>query len=375
MPAPHVYVHVPFCGRRCAYCDFAITVRADTPVDAYVAGVSAELELRFPRADHAPWAAETLYFGGGTPSRLGGAGVAQLMETIRDRIELLPDAEVTLEANPEDVTREAAIAWSDAGINRLSIGSQSFDDSVLRWMHRTHDADAIHRAVAHARDAGITNLSLDLIFALPDEIERDWERDVAMAVALEPAHLSLYGLTVEPFTPLGRWRDRGLVTDTPDERYEREFLHAHAALTAAGFEHYEVSNYGAPGFHARHNSAYWTGDAYAGLGPSAHEFGGAERRWNVRSYADWLRRVNAATDPREDHEVLTAANVAAEAVYLGLRSRAGLPLHGAEFSYVAPWLEAGWGAIHDNTCLTLTPSGWLRLDALAAALTAFRSRL
>lgn len=367
----HVYVHVPFCARRCSYCDFSIAVRANVPVDEFVAAVERELDVRFPGDE--PWAADTLYFGGGTPSRLGGAGLATLIDRLRRRITLAPDAEVTVEANPEDITRNAVAAWRDAGVNRLSIGSQSFDDAVLRWMHRTHDAAAIERAVAAARAAGIDNLSLDLIFALPPEVTRSWERDLSRAVALEPAHLSLYGLTVEPMTPLGRWRERGTVTEAPEERYEREFLLAHEVLAEAGLEHYEVSNYGRPARHSRHNSAYWTGVAYAGLGPSAHEFDGAVRRWNAAAYAEWRRRVAAGEDPVAGSERLTAENRVAEAVYLGLRTGAGLPLSDAELPYVQRWIAAGWGSVDADGRLALTPAGWLRLDALAADLTAFRS--
>ena len=368
----HVYVHVPFCARRCAYCDFAIAVRRQVPVDEYVSGIETELQIRFPSSE--PWVAESLYFGGGTPSRLGAAGVARLVEVLRDRILLAPEAEVTLEANPDDVDLESVRQWRDAGVNRLSIGSQSFDDDVLRWMHRTHDSAAIGRAVEAARAGGIDNYSLDLIFALPPEVERSWERDVSEAVALAPSHLSLYGLTVEPATPLARWRDRGSASEAPEERYELEFLHAHDVLGAAGFDHYEVSNFGRSGRRARHNSVYWSGAAYVGLGPSAHEFDGATRRWNVSQYAEWQRRVAQRQDPIEARERLDDANRVAERVYLGLRTDTGLYLHGSEMSRVQPWIRAGWGRLTDDGRLTLTPLGWLRLDPLAADLTAARSR-
>src|SRR5687767_5391408 len=163
----HVYVHVPFCARRCAYCDFAIAVRSRVPVDEYVAALAGELALRFgPSGEREPWPVDTLYFGGGTPSRLGGEGLARADDAVRRYVALAPGAEVTAEANPEDVTPEAVSAWVAAGINRLSLGSQSFDPAVLRWMHRTHDARQIEDAVAAARAGGIANLSLDLIFAL-----------------------------------------------------------------------------------------------------------------------------------------------------------------------------------------------------------------
>ena len=189
----HLYAHVPFCARRCSYCDFSIAVRRNVPVAEYVHAVAAELAHRDAAATCAPLT--TLYLGGGTPSRLGADGVAQLLNAMREHITLAPDAEVTLEANPEDITAEAVAAWRVSGINRLSIGIQSFDDRVLRWMHRVHDASSAQRAVAIARDGGLEHFSLDLIFAVPDSLERDWTRDVDLMLALTPDHLSLYGLT------------------------------------------------------------------------------------------------------------------------------------------------------------------------------------
>jgi oxygen-independent coproporphyrinogen-3 oxidase len=354
------------------YCDFAIAVRRVVPADDYVSAVERELSIRFPETG--AWPVETLYFGGGTPSRLGGEGVARLLEVVQRRISIEPAAEITLEANPEDVTLEAARQWRAAGINRLSLGTQSFHDAVLRWMHRTHDNRAVAAAVENARVAGIDDLSLDLIFALPNEIERDWEADVAAALALQPTHLSLYGLTTEPATPLGRWRDRGIVTEAREDSYEREFLYADRALSAAGFEHYEVSNFALPGHRAKHNSMYWRAKPYAGFGPGAHEFDGATRRWNVDAYVEWARRLGKLTDPIEGSELLDDASRDAERVYLGLRTSDGLRLSGAELVRTQAWIEAGWGTITDSDLLELTPLGWLRLDSLAADLTVVRSR-
>ena len=367
----HVYVHVPFCGRRCAYCDFAIAVRRTVPTQEYAEALARELALRFPPGE---WEADTLYLGGGTPSRLGGAGVSNALNVLRQRVTLSANAEVTIEANPEDVTPAAVEAWECAGVNRLSIGAQSFDDRVLAWMHRTHDAASIDRAVAAARAAGIENVSLDLIFALPEGMSRSWASDVSRALALGPSHVSLYGLTIEPMTPLGRWYDRGEVVSSPDERYEREFLDAHAAMSRAGFEHYEVSNFALPGRRSRHNMAYWSGSRYAGLGPSAHEFDGVNRRWNSPAYAAWVAKLASGADPMEGGEHLTAENRVAEEVYLGLRTAGGLAVTGLEIARVAPWVEAGWAVMGDDSQLKLTPLGWLRLDALAADLTLVRSR-
>jgi oxygen-independent coproporphyrinogen-3 oxidase len=368
----HVYVHVPFCARRCAYCDFSIAVRKVVPVSEYVDALGRELAIRWQ--DRKPWVADTLYFGGGTPSRLGADGIERAIVTLRDYIDLDVGAEVTIEANPEDVTADGVAAWRTAGVNRLSIGAQSFDDDVLRWMHRTHDAAAIGRAVDAARRGGIDNISLDLIFALPDTVGRVWERDIAKAIELEPSHVSLYGLTVEPHTPFGRQQSRGELAEAPDERYEREFLFAHEVMSAAGLEHYEVSNFGRPGMRSRHNSSYWTGAPYLGLGPSAHEFDGMVRRWNKSAYVDWLRALGADRDPIEQSELLTDENKSAERAYLGLRTSSGLVLSDAEVARTKPWVDAGWGYLADEKRLRLTPLGWLRLDALAADLTLFGSR-
>jgi oxygen-independent coproporphyrinogen-3 oxidase len=372
VPPRHVYVHVPFCARRCAYCDFSIAVRREVPVDEYLAALEAELALRF--ADAAPPEVDSIYFGGGTPSRLGGEGLARAVALVRRFFVPTPGAEITVEANPEDLDVRAAAAWVAAGVNRLSLGSQTFDDGVLAWMHRTHDAAAIGAAVKAAREAGLRDLSLDLIFALPAHLARDFQADVERLLALEPDHVSLYGLTVEPRTPLGRWVEAGTAIEQPDEGYERDFLTAHDTLTAAGFEHYEVSNYARPGRRARHNSAYWAMVPYVGLGPAAHGFDGEERRWNARAYAAWRDQAMASHDPVEGRERLTAGNRTAEAVYLGLRSSAGLALETRDHPVVLPWVAAGWGEIGADGRLRCTALGWLRLDSLAAALTHHRSR-
>lgn len=389
MQPRHLYVHVPFCARRCTYCDFAIAVRRIVPVDEYLAALDAELRLRW--SDAGGWTLDTLYFGGGTPSRLGGAGIARAIESVRRAATLAPGAEVTIEANPEDVSPATAAAWREAGVNRVSLGVQSFDNPTLRWMHRVHDAERAERAVHELRDAGITNLSIDLIFALPDEVAtRSWERDLARAVALEPPHVSLYGLTVEPHTPLGKSLAVGGITEAGEDRYERDFLAAHEAMTAAGLEHYEVSNFGRPGLHSRHNAAYWRSVPYAGLGPGAHELrvedGRMVRRWNDDVYVRWERAIAAGRDPIAGEETLTAENRIAEEVYLGLRTSAGLVIRDEERERVNAWVDAGWGklgsetkdeprgAMESDLVFRPSPLGWLRLDALAADLTAFRSR-
>jgi oxygen-independent coproporphyrinogen III oxidase len=388
----HLYVHVPFCARRCSYCDFSIAVRKQTPVDEYVSALRTELQLvgsdRLPAtgtrtSDGLPTEGtgsskpvhlasdrlDTLYLGGGTPSRLGGPGIARVLDAVREHAPLGADAEVTIEANPDDVSDIAVRQWAAAGVNRISLGAQSFDDSVLEWMHRTHDSHQIADAVQTIRRTGIENISLDLIFALPSHLNRDWSRDIDCALALRPSHISLYGLTVESHTPIARWADRGMVVEGSEAQYEEEFLEAHEAMSAAGFEHYEVSNFALPGGRSRHNSAYWSGAPYLGVGPSAHSFDGSVRRWNVAAYSEWLRRMSAGLTPTAGEETLTPENREAERVYLGLRTSAGLKIENSELARLDPWRKAGW-AVTENDRIRLTAAGWLRLDSLAAKIVA-----
>jgi oxygen-independent coproporphyrinogen-3 oxidase len=369
--ARHVYVHVPFCARRCSYCDFAIAVRRTVPVDEYIDALDREIRIRA-----GTWRAssmDTIYLGGGTPSRLGPGGVQRVLELVRSHFRQSPGAEVTVEANPEDVSPEAATRWREAGVTRVSLGIQSFSDDVLRWMHRTHDASQARQAASILTASGFDDWSLDLIFALPPEIERSWADDLTQAIDLGSSHISCYGLTVEPHTPLVRWRDRGQVHEADDERYEAEFLEADRLLTSAGFEHYEVSNYGRRNRRAVHNSAYWQRVSYVGFGPSAHSFSGAGRRWNAREYVAWRDLLLAGRDPVEGTEELDPAAVAIEEAYLGLRTLEGLPINPKNASDFGLWSDRGWAVMVDHRG-RLTPTGWLRLDSLVAALTDVRSR-
>jgi oxygen-independent coproporphyrinogen-3 oxidase len=365
----HVYLHVPFCARRCSYCDFAIAVRRVVPSTAYVEAVLAEWAGR--QADPA-WSeagdVRSVYFGGGTPSRLDPSGIGRLLDGIASARTLAAGAEVTLEANPDDVTPAAAAAWRDAGVSRVSLGVQSFDAGVLRWMHRTHSAEQVAPAVDILRAAGVEDLSLDLIFGLPAALARDWDRDLAAAFALAPDHLSLYGLTVEHHTPLGRWTARGEVVPVDEERYAAEYLAAGRALAAEGFDHYEVSNAAREGHRARHNSAYWRRAAFLGLGPSAHSGFGRTRRWNIREWAAYEHAITDGRDPVAGTEQLSDEAVALEEVYLGLRTSDGLPAGRLDAGMARAWTEAGW-AERTERRIRLTLEGWLRLDALVGSAT------
>src|SRR5467141_5098485 len=371
----HLYLHVPFCQRRCSYCDFSIAVRKRIPVREYVDVVLRELSLlgvtdpgRKP-GDTAAVRLDTIYLGGGTPSLLPPEAISALLASLLDvfRATSSRDAlEVTLEANPEDVTLDHATAWRRAGINRVSLGAQSFDDRVLKWMHRSHDASRIGDAVQTLRAAGFDNISLDLIFALPSELERDWARDLDIAGDLLPAHLSLYGLTVEERTPLARWVSRGATSAADDERYAEEYLLAHMRLADRGYHFYEVSNAARDGRRSRHNSAYWSGRAYLGLGPAAHSFDGRVRRWNHAAWETYRRALSAGLPAVEAEEVLTEEQRELESLYLALRTDAGVPLAALGRPLppsAARWIEQGWADVV-NQRLVCRPEGWLRLDGL-----------
>ena len=383
---PHLYLHVPFCVRRCSYCDFSIAVRKRIPAGEYVDAVLKELEL-VRAADPGPTtegpegpkksfraprgALETLHLGGGTPSLLPPDALATLVTALLDAFGATPSrdaVEVTAEANPEDVTPELASVWRRAGVNRVSLGAQSFDDNVLRWMHRSHDAARIGAAVHALRGAGIDNISLDLIFALPAELQRDWERDLDLALSLLPSHLSLYGLTVEERTPLARWISRGAVAAPDDDRYAEEYLLAHVRLAAYGYHFYEVSNACRDERHSRHNSAYWSGRPYLGLGPAAHSYDGRARRWNVPAWPAYARAIAAGRSPIESREVLTPRQRELERLYLSLRTDAGVPRTACPPDRLTAWAGEGWVEVTARS-VRCTPQGWLRLDALVRDLT------
>jgi Coproporphyrinogen III oxidase and related Fe-S oxidoreductases len=250
---------------------------------------------------------------------------------------------------------------------RVSLGVQSFNDDVLRWMHRSHSGEDATAAIHTLRNAGIENISLDLIFALPENLRRSWKEDLSRAVELNPPHISVYGLTVEPLTPLARWVSAGAVVPGAEDPYAEEFLEADSRLAAAGYSHYEVSNYARDGMISRHNSSYWSGAEYLGIGPSAHSLIGGERRWNVRAYEAWKERVLSGGPAMEGSERLTDAARALESIYLGLRTNRGFRAPSSDAERIRRWVEAGWGSVAGDT-ITLNASGWLRLDSLAADL-------
>lgn len=363
-----LYIHVPFCARRCSYCDFAIAVRRAVPSDVFADAIEAEWRVRQrdPSWNESP-TVETVYFGGGTPSHVEPGTLGRILTAIRNARTVDAGAEITIEANPDDVSESAAHAWRTLGINRISLGAQSFQPDVLAWMHRTHTAEQIALAVGRLRGAGFDNISLDLIYGLPEALRRDWTADLDRVLALEPEHLSLYALTVESGTPLGKWTTRGAVQPMTDDRVAQEYLEANRRLRESGFEHYEVSNAARPGFRAEHNAGYWRRAAFLGLGPSAHSGVGRERSWNVREYEAWRAAIASGLPATLGSERLDDAQVLLEERYLGLRTDAGVESGLVPADQRSSWVNSGW-AVESNGRARLTPEGWLRLDALVASL-------
>ena len=375
-PAPgairSVYVHAPFCARRCFYCDFAVKV-ASADRDAWLRALRAEVgalerEGVFLLDD----TLDTLYVGGGTPSLLGAPAMEGLLTVIGEERLRHSDLEWTAEANPESFTRDVATGWRCAGVNRISLGIQSFHAPSLKWMGRLHGADGARSAVRIGRAAGFTNLSVDLIFGLPDHLERDWERDLDHTLSLDPNHVSLYGLSAEPATPLGRAVAERRETLPSEGRYEQEYLLAVDRLAEAGYEVYEVSNFARPGFASRHNSVYWSGEPYLGLGNGAHSYRHPVRRWNLRDWDAYRAGAEGSGLPVDNEEELDAGKVRLERIWLGLRTRRGICLQDLPASARdrARYWEENALAVAEGNVVRLTPRGWLVMDRLTVELDA-----
>jgi oxygen-independent coproporphyrinogen-3 oxidase len=322
-----LYVHVPFCTRTCPYCSF-YQVRHQAGLESpFVETLLREAELLRDRLLTADARVATLYWGGGTPSLLSPSAIGELASGLARLFSFAPDLEFTVEANPGEITSRTMQVLRAAGANRLSLGCQSFQLERLRFLGRWHTAEQNRRAVAHARAAGFENLSLDLIFNLPPELGPEgWRADVAEVVEIVPEHLSVYGLTIEPGTVFATRAERGKLELLESEAYADEYLATCAALGRAGYEHYETSSFARPGYRSRHNSRYWTGGEYLGLGPAAHSFWRGRRWANVRSLERWRSSVMAGRPEVEPDDRFDPQSLYAEKLYLGLRSSGGLRL-------------------------------------------------
>lgn len=369
----NLYVHAPFCARRCCYCDFAVTVDRRPDSARWLNAIRRELSSVLSGGEAAlADELETLYVGGGTPSVLDPECIAALADVAgRERMRG-SGFEWTVEANPESFTGQVAHGWASAGVNRISFGVQSFDSGALKWMGRLHSAAEAGEAVARAKSAGVVNLSVDLIFGLPGSVGRDWRDDIERALHLDVPHVSLYGLTVEEATPLARFVREGRVAMAGEARYRDEYLYACEALAAAGYRHYEVSNFARPGFASLHNRACWRGAPYLGLGNGAHSYVGGRRWWNERDWARYARRVEGDGSGRAGSEALTSQQRRLEALWLALRTARGVE-ENAVGRPAAPllgtWRNRGL-AVDAGDSVRLTPNGWLMLDELTLELDA-----
>jgi oxygen-independent coproporphyrinogen-3 oxidase len=313
-----VYVHIPFCASRCDYCDFATWTDRDHLVDAYVAACVADLEQRGARGELVP--ATSVFFGGGTPSLLPAGDLVRIL----DAVPRASDAEVTVECNPDSVDVAKLAAYRDAGVNRLSFGVQSMRTHVLVALGRTHDPDNVQRAVESARAAGFERFNLDLIYGTPGETLDDWCATLDGALALDPAHISAYALTVEPATALGRRVAAGAQPGPDDDDQADKYLRADELLTDAGLDWYEVSNWARPGHECRHNLLYWDQSDYVAIGCAAHGHVEGRRWWNVRAPERYVDHITRGSAPEAGAEELDAATRAEEGLALALRTRAGV---------------------------------------------------
>jgi putative oxygen-independent coproporphyrinogen III oxidase len=317
-----LYVHIPFCKTKCPYCDFYSITTTDQ-IPAFLAALDAE--ARFYR-DQFP-AFDSLFLGGGTPSLLTGAQLDQLMRNLRRTFAFAPDSEITIEANPDDLTAAKLALVQDLGINRLSLGVQSFDEEELRFLQRRHTACQTEEVLDLIRAAGFTNLGLDLIYGLPGQSLDAWIRSMEKALSFAPEHLSCYQLTLAPETPMGRIAAAGQVR-LPDEETQRQFfLFTANFLTARGYLHYEVANFAREEkYRCRHNLKYWTRTPYLGLGPAAHSFKAGRRWWNFSSVEHYGSSLKAGQPPVAGQETLTPEQIRLETLYLGFRTREGVSL-------------------------------------------------
>ena len=292
-----IYLHIPFCKRRCLYCDFYSTTR-DEMKHRYTAALCKELELRKSYIDGEP--IETIYWGGGTPSQLSREDFEQVFETIHHIYKVSPDAEITIEANPDDLNDEYVSMLRTLPFNRLSMGIQTFNNESLSLLHRRHTAQQAIEAFSRCRDAGFNNISIDLMYGLPNETEHTWANDLEQAIEMRPEHISAYHLIYEEGTPLWKLREQHRVEEADEDLSVRLFTMLIHRLKEAGYQHYEISNFSLPGLHSRHNSSYWVGKKYLGCGASAHSFDGHSRQWNVASID---RYIDAAENGTLDFEI------------------------------------------------------------------------
>ena len=316
-----IYLHIPFCRQACNYCNFHFSTSLARKND-FISALLKEISLRRDYLEGE--LVETVYFGGGTPSLLETEEIERILHALRSQFLLDAGAEITLEANPDDfdINPVRLRAWRQAGINRLSIGVQSFFEEDLRWMNRAHTASQALDCIRQAREEGFDNLSIDLIYGGPTLPDLHWMENVERAIGLGVPHLSCYALTVEPRTALDALIRRHETADVSPEDQARQFVLLMDWMAAAGYEHYEISNFALPGHRSRHNSAYWQGKKYLGLGPSAHSYDGVSREWNIANNTKYIGEPGLVGEK----EVLTAEQRLNEYIMISLRTVEGIDL-------------------------------------------------
>jgi len=329
-----LYIHIPFCSSRCIYCGFCSTTRTNLR-GGYLKALEKELALRGNYL-HEP--VDTVYIGGGTPSLLSQEELHKLFDIIYNNVyEISPDAEVTIECNPDDITPDMAETISRLPVNRVSMGIQTFDDGRLRFIRRRHTSAQVYRAIDLMRHAGTGNISIDLMFGFPGETAGEWNDDISRALSLDVQHISAYSLTYEEGTPLHRMLVQGIVAETDEELCRAMYYTLTDRLTAAGYEHYEISNFARPGFRSRHNSSYWKGVPYIGIGASAHSFDIVSRQWNTSDVQEYISSIGHGTVPFE-REILDTDTQYNDTVMTALRTCEGVNLNLLEEKFGKPYV-------------------------------------
>lgn len=369
-----IYLHIPFCRQKCTYCNF-FSLASRRHLDAFSGTLIKELEIQQHYLGGEP--VETIYFGGGTPSLLDPSSIAGILEKIRHLFIVVNDAEITLEANPDDLCKEQLNGIRDAGINRLSIGIQSFHDDDLKFLNRIHSADEAISSISLARETGFNNLSIDLIYGIPGQDSSRWEFNVKKSLELEIPHISSYALTVEERTPLERMIASGKVPPVDDFLQEEHFSILCSLMEQEGYLHYEISNFCKPGMFAKHNTSYWKGVAYLGAGPSAHSYNGNSRQWNISNLTQYMKSISDGLVPSE-MEQLSEVQKFNEYIMTSLRTMWGCDLSHIEQAFGKEWKEKvirdslkylqGGFLIRNGNLLLLTMLGRFRADGIASDL-------
>ena len=369
-----IYIHIPFCKRRCIYCDFFSTTQSEKK-SAYVHALCQELDMRKDYLEGED--IETIYLGGGTPSQLTQKELEEIFSSLYNIYKVKEDAEITLEANPDDLTPEYIHMLRTLPINRISMGIQTFQEETLKLLHRRHTAQQAIEAVKHCRETGFQNISIDLMYGLPGETLDTWKEDLQQAIALHPEHISAYHLIYEEGTALWKLREQNQVEEADEDLSVTLFKTLIEELTHAGYEHYEISNFCLPGLHSRHNSSYWTGKKYLGCGPSAHSFNGTSRQWNVASLDKYIQSIQQGELDYEIEEldIYTRYN---DFVITTIRTHWGMSLSHLRSTYgenlyqyclrmAKPHLEQGVLEIKEDT-LKLTKEGIFISDGIMSDL-------